>query len=144
MSDKTTMGFSDPLVVTSVWNMETGHERFVHLIRTAMQEISPESDILFLVKWDDEIRDRLLSCHIHPNAQLDPPPVSIQQAAIVQADIYVTRWRMRNRLADMRVRTAVALQPRGEWDDHSEFPELKHQSPTNPAYSRYLQRFHVP
>lgn len=143
MFDKTTMGFADPIVLGSVWNTERGHERFVNLIRVAMQEMFPDSSvILVLVKWDDEIKERLLSCRIPAHAQLDPAPVSVQQAAIVQADIYVTRWRMRNHLADMRVRTAVALQPRGEWDDQSDFPELMHQTHTNQAYSRYLQRFH--
>ena len=47
MSDKTTMGFADPLVVTSVWNRQSAKIRAA--LRTAMQDFHLKA-IFFLCK----------------------------------------------------------------------------------------------
>ena len=142
MSYKTTLGFSTSLPTNDSWNTNAGHEKFLKLIRIFVEDLSPNNDISLAVSWDEEVQNQLASAKIPVNAQLDPAPDSVRQAALILADTYVTRWRMRNRLAEMRERTAVALQPRGAWDDKSETPQLMYRTRNNSSYSKYLERFH--
>ena len=141
MAYKSTLEFSSPLPKNNSWNTTEGHEKFMTLVRKAMEEAVPGGRLSSLVSWDKEIEQQLLKTHIPPFATLDPIPFAVQESALVLADRYVTRWRMRSRLENMRTRTAVALQPRGIWDEKSENSELAHTPQKNSSYKKYLERF---
>ena len=142
MAYESTLGFSSNLPNNNLWNTKEGRQKFITLVRVAMEEMAPNSQLSSLVSWDEEVEQQLLNTHIPPTALLEPTPLSVQQSALTLADKYITRWRMRNRLETMRKRTAVALQPRGAWDDKSEKSELTHTPPKNSSFQKYIKRFH--
>ena len=141
MSYPSTMGYVPYIRSDNVWHTNEGRIQFMTIVRAHVRNLQPAnySEINTQITWDDELEKHMHKIRFFGPSALRPIPETVNEAALFMADLYVTRWRMHNRLAAVRERTAVALDPRGTWEGNNlNRPELRYQTTTNAHYQKYL------
>ena len=141
MSYPSTMGYTPYVRSSNIWHTGEGYAEFVRILKAHVKSLQPDNynEINAQITWDDELEKHVQNIRIFGPSDLRPIPEAVNEAAIFMADVYVTRWRMHNRLATVRERTAVALDPRGAWEgDNLHRSELQHQTITNAHYRKYI------
>ena len=138
----TTLGFAPWVPRTNVWYTADAKRRILGLVHARMRRLAADlgstEPLDVSLAWDEELERALEKTNIAPDAPLEPIPRAVLELADHVAITYLTRIRMHARLDSMRQRTAVALTPRAERDDHGHM-ELQAAVAPNKAYAKYQE-----
>ena len=104
------MGHTPYVRSSNIWHTGEGRAEFVRILRAHVKSLQPDNynEINAQITWDDELEKHMQNIRFFGPSDLRPIPEAVNEAAFSMADVYVTRWRMHNRLATVRERTAVA------------------------------------